>query len=80
MYFGLKKSFYQFALKFRAGKKGDELSQFAEEIYKDHSFPKHSSDYHEVSSYLEVNDLPIINSVAIFDKLWQMYEHDVIGL
>lgn len=75
----LKKSFYQYVLKFRSIKKGDIIGQFAEEIYKDHSFPKYSSDYHEISSYLELNDTSL-NSVTIFDKLWEMYEQEVIGM
>jgi len=75
----LKKSFYQYVLKFRSSKKGDIIGQFAEEIYKDHGFPKYSSDYHEISSYLELNDTSL-NTVYIFDKLWDMYEQDVMGM
>lgn len=75
----MKKSFYQFVLKFRTTKKTDQLGQFAEEVYKDHSFPKYSSDYHEISSYLELNDTSL-NSVASFDQIWEMYEQEVIGI
>lgn len=75
----LNKSFYQFVLKFRTTKKGDILGQFAEEVYKDHSFPKYSSDYHEISNYLELNDTSL-HLVSVFDKVWIMYEQDVIGL
>ena len=75
----MRKSFYQFVLKFRTTKKGDKLGQFAEEVYKDHSFPKYSSDYHEISSYLELNDTSL-QSVSVFDKVWDMYEQDVIGV
>lgn len=75
----MNKSFYQFVLKFRSGKKGDVFGKFAEEIYKDHSFPKYSSDYHEISSYLELNDSSL-NSISIFDKIWEMYEQEVIGI
>lgn len=75
----MRKSFYQFVLKFRTTKKGDKLGQFAEEVYKDPSFPKYSSDYHEISSYLELNDTSL-QSVSVFDKVWDMYEQDVIGV
>lgn len=66
-------------LKYRSTKKGDLFGRFAEEIYKDHSFPKYSSDYNEISSYLELNDTSL-NSIAIFDQIWEMYEQDVIGI
>ena len=36
----MERSFYQFVLSFRGGKKGDEKSAFAEAVFNDHSFPK----------------------------------------
>ncbi|NSL50905.1 YozE family protein [Calidifontibacillus erzurumensis] len=75
----MTKSFYQYVLKFRDGKKGDRFGLFAEEIYQDLSFPKHSSDYDEISSYIEMNNTSL-EAVKLFDELWVMYEQDVIGL
>ncbi|HHY74800.1 MAG TPA: YozE family protein [Bacillus bacterium] len=75
----MNKTFYQYVLKYRTTKKGDLFGQFAEEIYKDHSFPKYSSDYHEISSYLELSETAL-NSIIIFDQIWEMYEQDVIGI
>ncbi|WP_102349815.1 YozE family protein [Bacillus sp. Marseille-P3661] len=74
----MRKSFYQFILKYRSKKKGDELGAFAEEIYNDHAFPKYSMDYHEISSYLELNDTAL-NSVRLFDQVWDAYEQEVLN-
>lgn len=47
------KSFYHYLLKYRHPKPKDSISEFANQAYEDHSFPKTSTDYHEISSYLE---------------------------
>ncbi|WP_088006288.1 YozE family protein [Indiicoccus explosivorum] len=69
----MKKSFYQFALAYRGGGKGDRHARFAEAMFHDHSFPKTSGDFDEISRYLEEKadaDMP----AAIFDELWNAYE------
>ncbi|MDQ0162773.1 YozE family protein [Bacillus alveayuensis] len=72
------KSFYQFLLKFRHPKPSDAISQFANDAYNDHSFPKSSTNYHEISSYLELNG-HYLDSMSIFDEAWEKYELESFG-
>ncbi len=58
-------------MKHRAPLVKNEISDLAEAIYDDLSFPKQSEDYHEISSYLECSGL--IESMSIFDKAWDLY-------
>ncbi|MDF0725671.1 YozE family protein [Cytobacillus sp. S13-E01] len=71
----MAKSFYHFILKYRSAKAHNEISQFANDIYEDHSFPKGSSDYHELSSYLEFNG-EYMKSMTVFDEAWDLYENE----
>ncbi|RBN42196.1 hypothetical protein DMN50_06210, partial [Priestia megaterium] len=48
------KSFYHYIMKFRSNKKHDRMGEFARSAYDDHSFPKSSTNYDELSSYLEL--------------------------
>lgn len=66
------KSFYHFLIKYRHPKAKDEISDFANNAYKDHSFPKTSSDYHELSNYLELNG-QYLKSMTVFDEAWEAY-------
>ncbi|WP_374722316.1 YozE family protein [Peribacillus tepidiphilus] len=66
------KSFYQFLMTMRHPKPHDELSQFANDAYDDHSFPKHSIDYDELSNYLEMNG-HYLPSMRVFDEAWELY-------
>jgi uncharacterized protein YozE (UPF0346 family) len=59
-------------MKYRHPAPKDRISIFANEAYLDHSFPKISEDYHELSSYLELNG-HYLDSMAIFDEAWQQY-------
>jgi uncharacterized protein YozE (UPF0346 family) len=65
-------SFYHYLLKYRDPKPKDEISLFANHAYGDHSFPKYSVDYHEISSYLELNG-QYLRSMSIFDQAWDLY-------
>jgi uncharacterized protein YozE (UPF0346 family) len=69
------KSFYHYMLKYRNEKAKDEISQFANDMYLDHGFPKNSTDYHDVSTYLEFNG-HYLNTMAIFDHAWELYESE----
>lgn len=53
----------------------DAISRFANDAYVDHSFPKTSIDYSELSSYLELNG-PYLESMAVFDDAWDLYIND----
>lgn len=68
----MAKSFYHFLMKYRHPAPKDFISQFANHAYLDHNFPKHSANYHEISSYLELNGFYLENMV-IFDEAWELY-------
>ncbi|MBS4199428.1 YozE family protein [Bacillus sp. FJAT-49732] len=68
----MNKSFYHFLMKFRQPHLKDDISKFANDAYQDHSFPKHSDDYHELSAYLELNG-EYLPSLALFDHVWDLY-------
>ncbi|PEY87681.1 hypothetical protein CN351_00540 [Bacillus thuringiensis] len=51
----MKKTFYHYMMKHRAALFRNEISDLAEAMYDDLSFPKQSEDYDEISSYLELS-------------------------
>lgn len=59
-------------MKYRHPEPKDSISVFANNAYHDHSFPKTSEDYNEVSSYLELNG-QYLDSMTIFDEAWEQY-------
>jgi uncharacterized protein YozE (UPF0346 family) len=65
-------TFYQFVMTYRGRKKANDNSRFADWVFFDHDFPKHSTDYDELSNYLEWNS-PFTNAITVFDKLWEEY-------
>lgn len=68
----MKKSFYLFVLTYRGGDPSDPKARFAEGVFNDHGFPKTSTSFEELSSYIEMradDDL----STAAFDELWEIY-------
>ncbi|MFJ8529099.1 YozE family protein [Bacillus sp. NPDC094106] len=67
----MKKSFYHYMMKHRASLIKNEISDLAEAMYDDLSFPKQSEDYDEISSYLELSGL--LGSMSIFDEAWELY-------
>lgn len=68
----MAKSFYHFLMKFRHPEPKDHISHFANQAYDDLSFPKGSMDYHEISSYLELNG-HYLQSMSLFDEAWEIY-------
>jgi uncharacterized protein YozE (UPF0346 family) len=68
----MKKSFFQFLMKFRDPETTSEIGRFANDAYNDHAFPRHSSDYDEISTYLEL-DGTYLPSMALFDQAWELY-------
>ncbi|EEL50710.1 hypothetical protein bcere0022_18630 [Bacillus cereus Rock3-44] len=58
-------------MKHRASLINNEVSNLAEAMYDDLSFPKQSEDYDEISSYLELSGL--LDSMSIFDEAWELY-------
>lgn len=71
----MNQSFYHFLIKYRDPKPKDSLSEFANYAYEDHSFPKGLSDYHELSTYLELNG-HYLQSMKVFDDAWELYENE----
>jgi uncharacterized protein YozE (UPF0346 family) len=67
----MNKSFYHYMMKYRASYQKTPMSQLAAAMYEDHSFPKQSSDYHEISSYLELNG--ILDNMSVFDEAWERF-------
>ena len=68
----MAKTFYQYLMTHRNREGKSELAIFANHAYLDHSFPKRSTDYHEISQYLELNG-DYLPSMRIFDEAWEMY-------
>ena len=68
----MSKSFYHFLMKYRHPAPKDVISTFANNAYLDHGFPKTSKDYHELSSYLELNG-QYLDSMSIFDEAWDLF-------
>jgi|1186.fasta_scaffold49931_3 uncharacterized protein YozE (UPF0346 family) len=68
----MAKSFYHFLMKYRHPEPKDVISVFANDAYQDHSFPKSSSNYDQISSYLEFNGIYLKN-MRIFDEAWDLY-------
>ncbi len=51
------------------------MGEFARNAYDDHSFPKSSTDYDELSSYLELNG-HYLSSMTVFDEAWELYQNN----
>ena len=71
------KSFYHYLMKYRHPKPKDDISNFANEAYLDHSFPKDSDNYHELSSYLEMYG-DYLKSMSVFDEAWNHYQNEIL--
>ncbi|QED48294.1 YozE family protein [Cytobacillus dafuensis] len=69
----MAKPFYHFLLKYRHPTPKDSISLFANHVYQDHGFPKTSSNYHELSTYLELNG-SYMESMSVFDDVWELYK------
>lgn len=69
----MRRSFYQYIKTMRDPYKKDDMTLLANAIDKDGAFPKHSTQYNELSDYLEMNGDYVI-SMDVFDKVYQMYE------
>ena len=68
----MDRSFYHFALSYRGKMNADDFSRFAEAMFLDHSFPRASKDFEQLSRYLEERAHPIMK-VTVFDEIWDEY-------
>lgn len=69
----MRKSFYQYVLSFRGGARSDGKSIFAEEMFRDLSFPKDETTYDTLSRYVEELGNDEMQSI-VFDELYALYE------
>ena len=65
-------SFYTFLMKYRAYKEVYDITKLANLVYEDSTFPKQSSDFDEISSYLETHANFAFN-LSLFDEIWEQY-------
>ncbi|MDF2947095.1 MAG: hypothetical protein K0S51_1774 [Bacillales bacterium] len=68
----MQKSFYHYIVQFRFNLVSNVWSEVADSIYNDHSFPKQSRDFHELSVYLE-EYADYVPSMLIFEEMWESY-------
>ncbi|MFC2948353.1 YozE family protein [Virgibacillus sediminis] len=66
------RSFYHFLLTYRGKRRPDDYSRLADWAFQDHTFPKYTKDYNEISNYLEWNS-PFPDAIRVFDELWDEY-------
>lgn len=69
----MQKSFYQFVLTLRDPDDKGEISQFANHVFYDGSFPKTSTNFEEISKYLELES-DYVPTMTLFDKIWSIYQ------
>lgn len=72
------KPFYLFLMRYRQPKEVDEITKFANHAFLDHSFPKQSAHYDEISRYLEMNG-DYLESMIVFDEAWDLYLQNEIN-
>lgn len=68
----VRESFYHYLMTQRKPTDADEVEQFANNAFYDSAFPKQSTDFDEISKYLEGN-ADYLPSMTIFDTAWQQY-------
>lgn len=69
----MSRSFYEYTQTCKGMLHPDPCSELAESISEDLQFPKHETNYHVVSDYLETN-VYYVESMDVFDELWQKYQ------
>lgn len=69
----MKRSFYHYLMTLRGPNTKDEVTKFANDVFDDTMFPKHSESHQEISTYLEDNAY-YISSMDLFDRMWEDYE------
>lgn len=67
------RSFYDWLMTNRNPVAADEVQQFANNAFLDHTFPKQSTDFDEISHYLE-EDTSYLMSMTTFDEAWQRFQ------
>lgn len=71
----MRESFYHYMRQLRDPNRNDELTQLAYAISEDGMFPKTSTDYDDISRYLEL-EVDYVPRMDLFDKAWAKYLED----
>lgn len=69
------RSFYNWLMTNRNPIAADDVQQFANNAFLDSTFPKQSTDFDDISKYLEENTIYLM-SMTTFDEAWSMYIAD----
>lgn len=70
----MRRSFYTWLMTQRNAKSQEPLAVFADLAFEDSTFPKHATEFEELSSYLEEGHLDF--NLSEFDRIWELYlEH-----
>ncbi|MEX0380768.1 YozE family protein [Leuconostoc sp. MS02] len=69
---GSNRSFYNWLMTNRNAVSANEIQQFANNAFLDLTFPKQSTDFDEISKYLEENTTYLMG-MTTFDKAWELY-------
>ncbi|WP_455647114.1 YozE family protein [Leuconostoc sp.] len=67
------RSFYDWLMTNRIAVAADEIQQFANNAFLDLTFPKQSTDFDDISNYLEEN-ASYLTEMSIFDQAWERYQ------
>ncbi|MDN2650155.1 YozE family protein [Leuconostoc lactis] len=67
------RSFYDWLMTNRNVVAADEIQQFANNAFLDLTFPKQSTDFDDISNYLEEN-ASYLTEMSIFDQAWERYQ------
>lgn len=68
-----QRSFYQWLMTQRNVVSANEIQEFANHAFLDSDFPKQSTDFDELSKYLEETATYLV-SMTIFDESWQEFQ------
>lgn len=68
----MRKTFYEYLMTLKEVKVSTVISRLAEDVSLDNQFPKRSTDYHQISEYLEMNT-NYFPDLSLFDRLWEIY-------
>lgn len=69
------RSFYNWLMTNRNPIAVDDVQQFANNAFLDSTFPKQSTEFDDISKYLEENTTYLM-SMTTFDEAWSMYIAD----
>ncbi|MCF6515029.1 YozE family protein [Lactobacillus sp. S2-2] len=68
----MDRSFYDYLMTERNDQSYEPITQFANNAFRDSTFPKHATEFEEISKYLEEN-ANYLPSMTIFDDAWSNY-------